>query len=116
DHAEVAMVSLAWVHEEARCARAGERRGDLLADDAGLAHSAHDGAAARAEDLVHRLREAFVDLPGERADRIGLDAEDAPCRGDMVDGFGGGIHPSESPVGRGPRPVIVLPGSAATGR
>ena len=47
DHAEVAVARLGRMHEEGRCAGRGERRGDLGADVAALAHAGDDDAARR---------------------------------------------------------------------
>ena len=75
-HAEVAVEGLARMHEERRRTGAGERGGDLLADDAGLAHAADDDAARRREDGGDRGRETAVERQTQTAYRGGLDLED----------------------------------------
>ncbi len=74
DHAEVAVHGLGRVQEEGGRAGARERRGDLAADDARLAHAGDDDAAAAVADQRDGAREALVEPIDERPDggRLGL--------------------------------------------
>ena len=56
DHAEVAVARLGRMHEVRRRAGAGEGRGDLARDVAGLAHAAHHHAALALVDELDRGR------------------------------------------------------------
>ena len=57
DHAEVAVARFARMDEEGGRAGRGQRRGDLAADMAGLAHAGDDHPAARAPDQIDRRDE-----------------------------------------------------------
>ncbi len=83
DHPEVAVDRLGRVQEERGRARRGERRGDLLADDAALADARDDDAAGRGLHGLDGAVEALVEAVRERADGRRLDLDDAagllPC-------------------------------------
>ncbi len=76
DHAEIPVARLAGVHEECRRAGARERRRDLAADVAGLAHAGDHDAATACEHEPAGLREAAADPPGQGGQRIGLGLDD----------------------------------------
>ena len=59
-HAEVAVAGLGRMDEERRRAGRGERRRDLAADVAALAHAHDDDPAAAGEHRLHRGDEAFA--------------------------------------------------------
>ena len=64
DHAQVAMRSLGRMHEQRGRAGGGQRRGDLAADMAGLAHAGHDDPPGGRRQPVDCLAEAI--RPGWR--------------------------------------------------
>ena len=69
NHAEVAVHGLGRVHEVGGRAGARERRRDLPADDARLAHAGEDHAAAAVAHQRDGGREALVEAIGERPAR-----------------------------------------------
>src|SRR5712691_9411858 len=64
------------MEEERGCAGARERRGDLAADDARLAHAGDDHAPAAVEEDAHRLLEAIVEPIDKCQDRGRLGLQD----------------------------------------
>ena len=76
DHAEIAVNRFGRVEEEGRRAGAGERGGDLPADDARLAHAGDDDAAAAVEQQPDGALEAVVEPIDEREDRGRLGLQD----------------------------------------
>ena len=60
------MARLGGVHEEGGRAGRGERRGDLGADMAALAHAGDDDAAGRRADQPERRLEGRAHLAAER--------------------------------------------------
>ena len=72
DHADVAVDRFGGVQEERRAARAGERRCDLVADVAGLAHAGDDDAARAGEQQVAGAGKRVVEAMLERGDGVGL--------------------------------------------
>ncbi len=92
DHAEVAVAGLGRVQEERRRAGAGERRGDLAADVARLAHPGDDHAAAAGEQHAARLLELAAQAVDEGGDRAGLDPERLPSHLDQSLAVGGVVH------------------------
>ncbi len=75
-HAQVAVDRLSRVQEQGRRAGAGERCGQLVGDDAGLAHAPGDDPAAALLQHVERLLKPLVQLVEQGEDGLGLDAED----------------------------------------
>jgi hypothetical protein len=78
DHAEVAMAGLGRMDEVGRGAGAGQGRGDLAPDMAGLAHAADDDAPAAIEDQPSACRNSSPMRSASASDRIGLDAQNLP--------------------------------------
>ena len=77
DHPEVAVDRLGRVQEEGGRAGRGERRGDLLADDAALADARHDDAPGGGLHGGDGAVESLVEAVRERADGLRLDLDDA---------------------------------------
>ena len=69
------MAGLGGMHEEGRCAGGGQRRGDLAADMAALAHAHDDDPAAAFEHRLNAARETFALARGQRLQRLRLDLE-----------------------------------------
>ena len=70
--AEIAMHRVGGVQEDGRRARAAERRGDLLADEAGFADAAEHDLTGMRGDEIDRLRERAVETRGEFGERGGF--------------------------------------------
>ena len=81
------MAGVGGVHEECRRAGGGQRRRDLSADMAGLAHAGDDDAATRVADRFdggdERGAEAIAHGGGQRGDTVALGVQRAQCRGDV---------------------------------
>jgi hypothetical protein len=75
ERAEIAVSGFSGMDEERGGPGTGERRGNLACDDAGLAHSSDDHAAAAGDDQLHRLREALVETRDQATDRGGFGLE-----------------------------------------
>src|SRR6266487_4218525 len=75
NRAEVSVHRLGGMQEERRCAGAGERRGDLLADDPRLAHSGEDHTPLAVKEQLHRAVESRVESINEREDGRGFGFE-----------------------------------------
>ena len=75
DHAEVAVARFGRVHEERRRAGRGQRRRDLAADVAALAHAHHDDPAAAGEHRADRGDEALALALLQRVERARFDVE-----------------------------------------
>ena len=74
------MAGLAGVDKKGRCSRAGECRGDLAGDMAGLAHADDDDAALAGEHQPACLgKRGFVDLCRQPADGARLGVDDGAC-------------------------------------
>ena len=72
DDAEIAVRRFGGMEEECRRARARQRRRDLAADDAGLAHARDDDAPLAFVEHPHGAVEALVEAIDERQDGRGL--------------------------------------------
>jgi hypothetical protein len=68
--AEVAVDRFGRMQKEGRRAGARQRRGDLAADDAGLAHAREDDASPAVAEQFDRAREPAVEPLDEREDRV----------------------------------------------
>ena len=80
DDAEVAVRRLGGVQEGRRRAGAGQRRGDLAADEARLADARDDDLAAAVGEDLHGALEALVEpLRSPPASAGDLDGEHAPA-------------------------------------
>ena len=88
-HAEIAVARFAGVDEERRRPRRGQRRRDLAADVAALAHAHHDDAAAAGEDRAERGDEAFALALLQRVERARLDVERRAREGERALGVEG---------------------------
>jgi hypothetical protein len=75
DGAEIAVNRLRGMEEERRRAGARERRGNLPADDAGLAHPGHDHASPALEEDLERALEVVADPIDQTDDGGRLDLE-----------------------------------------
>jgi hypothetical protein len=84
DHTDVAMAGLGSVQEEGGCSRACERRCNLVADVARLAHAGDDHAAAAGIYQPAGLDESLVDVSGERRDGCGFDGKDVSGAADRL--------------------------------
>ena len=73
--AEVAVHRVGGVEEDGGRARAAERRGDLLADETGLADAAEHHLALMGGEQVDGLREGTVEARGEFGERGGFGLE-----------------------------------------
>ena len=69
------MHGIGRVEEDGRRARAAERRGDLLADEAGFTDAAENDLAGMRGDEIDRLRESAVKTRGELGERGGFGLE-----------------------------------------
>ena len=74
-HTEVAVKGLSRMQEERRRARARERRRNLAADMAGLAHARHDDTGLAGQDILHSLDKFLIDARLERQHGIRLDLQ-----------------------------------------
>jgi hypothetical protein len=63
------------MQEERGCPGARERRGDLAADDPGLAHPGHDDPAAALEQHLDGAFEVTIDGVDQAQNRRGLGAQ-----------------------------------------
>ena len=88
DHPEVAVTGFGRMHEEGWRSRAGQRRGDLAPDVAGLADAADDDAAAAGEDQADGVEEGAVEALAEGQDGVGLDAQHLARQ---IEGLRGGL-------------------------
>src|SRR5688572_22475635 len=77
------MNGFSRVEKECRRAGAGERRGDLPADDSGLAHAGHDHATLAVEQDPDGALEAPVQPVDEREDCGGLRLQHLPGEGEV---------------------------------
>ena len=84
DAAQVAVDRFGRMEIVAARAGRGERGGDLLADQTGLAHAADDHAAAAIIKLVNRPAEFGIQPPGQAFDRLGLHLDDLPGVGELI--------------------------------
>ena len=76
DDAQIAVRRFRGMKKERRRAGACERRGDLPADDARLAHAGDDDAPLAFEQHPHGAIEALVEAIDERQDGRGLGLQD----------------------------------------
>ena len=67
------MHPFGWVEEEGRCAGAGQRGGNLLPDEAGLAHARDDDFPFAGGKEIHSLSESPVETANEGLDGSRLD-------------------------------------------
>ena len=81
DRAEIAVDGLGRMQEPGGRAGARERRRDLPADDARLAHAGDDDAAPAVEEQLDGALEVAVDAIDEAEDRGRFGAEDLSARG-----------------------------------
>ncbi len=81
DHAEVAVARFAGMDEERWRAGGCERRRDLAADMAGLAHAGDRDAAGTSEHQLAGGRKLGADPRQQRAERIAFDLESAATEG-----------------------------------
>ena len=80
DDAQVAVNRFGRVQEERRRAGAAERRRDLVADDAGLAHPRHDDPAGALPEQLDGAIESLVETIDERQNRGGFRFEHLACQ------------------------------------
>lgn len=64
------------MHEEGRCASAGQCGGNLAADVAGLADPADDDAPVAVQDHIERVQEGVVEAVDQRKHGFAFDAKD----------------------------------------
>ena len=89
-HAEVAVARLARMDEHGRRSGRGERRRDLAADVAALAHSHHDDTAPAAKDGAERSDEVVALALLQRIERARLDVERRAREVERATGVEGG--------------------------
>ena len=89
NRAEVAVDRFGRVQEPGRRAGARERRRDLAADDARLAHAGDDDAAAAVVEQLDRALEVAVDAIDQAEDRRRLGAQDLARELEAGDRVGG---------------------------
>ena len=82
------MAGFGGMHEERRGAGGGQRRGDLAADMAGLAHTRDDHPALALQAHGAGARETRVQLGHQGGDRPGFDLERPPAGRDQGRGIG----------------------------
>jgi hypothetical protein len=82
DHAKIAMDRFSGMHKQSRATGRAERSGDLLRDDAALAHPGHDDATTRlatVENARHRTLKVrshrAIEPLSERQQRVRFDAD-----------------------------------------
>ena len=83
DDPKVAVHGFGGMQEERRRAGAREGRGDLAADDAGLAHAGDDDAAAAVADEHDGAGEPLVEAIDKRQHRGGFGLEDLAREGQV---------------------------------
>jgi hypothetical protein len=76
DDAEVAVNRFGRMQEDGRGTRAREGRGNLPADDAGLAHACEDDAALAVAEEMDGTDESLIEPIDQREDRRGLGVQD----------------------------------------
>ena len=106
---EVAVQGLGRVQEERRSPGAGEGRGDLLADHAGLAHPRHDDLALARPNELGRPGEGRVEAGLEARDRVRLEPHDLARRGQEA-ALGRGVE------GQGLAGAMAARGAVGIGR
>ena len=77
------MNGFSGVQEKGRGPGAGERRRDLAADDAGLAHASDDHAALAVAHQHDSAREPLIEAIDQRQDRGGFRLEHSPREGQV---------------------------------
>src|SRR5206468_4377220 len=83
----IAMGALGRVQKDGRSPRRGERRGDLPADEPGLADAGNDDAARRVRDQRDRTGERFAQPILDRGQRLALEPHDtSAARDDLFRG------------------------------
>ena len=97
DSSEVAVNCFTGVQKMASCAGRGERRGDFLADQSGLADSRDDHASGALIQFVRGAAEFGVEPSAEAFERLGLDLDNLPGVAQLLGriqqtGGGSGIH------------------------
>ena len=80
DHPQIAVDSLGRMKKERGYASAGHRRGDLLGNDAALAHARDDQPAAALAQHLHGPDEALIQPFDEVEDRLALGGQHPPAR------------------------------------
>src|SRR5204863_5789656 len=70
DHSEVAVTRFSGMHEERRCARRRQRRGELARDMTGFADARYDNAATTIENQLDCIYEWRRQTIAERRDRM----------------------------------------------
>ncbi len=83
------------VEEERRRAGGGEGGGDLLPDQAGLAHPGNDHTRGRGEDQLHRFLEALVQPLKQTFQRFQLGLQHPPRN---LETHGGNTNPLDRPA------------------
>ena len=78
DATQVAVYRFGRVKKMAPRAGRGQRGGDLLADQAGLADASDDHAAAALVEFIRRAAELRVEPPAETLNCLGLDLDYLP--------------------------------------
>ena len=101
DRAEVAVDRLGRVEEEGRRAGARQRRGDLAADDARLAHAGDDDAAAALEQQLDGALEVVVEAIDQAEDRRRLGAQHLAGEIERRSSVVGAHHRGSRAVSRG---------------
>jgi hypothetical protein len=93
DQTEVTMEGVEGVEHDRGGPRAGQGGGNFVPDVAGFAHAAdHDLAAlvdARLEGFDRASESIAVEILGQAAQFIRLDADDTACFGEMIHEWGG---------------------------